>query len=134
MLNDGKVVPVEFRKERVGQAQRRVVDAQVFLQDLAPAMHRVEALACCRCATIIPPQIEARLLAFEDRGDGVCARPAGRHIRAVTAARKTDFQGARGVALRLSPEESEPLQLQVRRRLGGALRQLFVHSASSRAQ
>jgi hypothetical protein len=67
---------------------------------------------CFRARAIIAAKIDKRLFAFEDggRSDFVRLRAVGCDIRTIAAPRQADFHRARGITLRLRPEQSQAFQ------------------------
>src|SRR6266576_6820059 len=103
--------------------------SQMFLQNQASAMHRLQAFACLCAATIISAQISECLFALENSGRSRAFRlgPISGYIGAVATLRQADFNGAGGVALPLRPEKGEPFQSRMRRRFRPSLNQPRAH-------
>src|SRR4051812_38082638 len=75
-MADGiEIVRIIFSKKRIAGAQGGVVNAQMLLQNIAPASERMKALACRRGRAIITAQIGQRLFAFKNCGNGLFAEP-----------------------------------------------------------
>src|SRR5437764_13506112 len=128
------------------------MDAQISLEHFAALMNFFQTSERGRGATVIAAKIDKRLFAFENRGraDLFSVRPIRGDIGAVTAARQTDFERARGAAALLRKNQREPLQtgmalgftaaarsaitFRTRRRVSIQRIHAPVHSARSRAQ
>ena len=97
MSDGGEIVRIIFREERVAGAQRRIMDAKMFLEHLATPADREEPLARRGAATIVPAQVGSRLFAFENGGHARLFRlwPVSRYVSAITALRQADFHRAR---------------------------------------
>ena len=127
---------IVFREEGITGAQGGVMDAEMFFEHLAAPADRTKPFACCFAKAIVPAQIGARLLAFENRGHARLSSlwTVRRHVGAITTLRQADFRGTGGIAIRLGPQHRETFEAQMRFGFRAANRYWRVHSASSFAQ
>ena len=110
VFDRGEIVGVPFGEEGFAGAQGRVMDAQMFLENLPAAVDRFEAREGLWAATIIASQVRRGLFAFKDGGVtdlAIFQRAVGRDIGAVTALREGNFEGGDRVAVFLCPKEGE---------------------------
>ena len=110
MLDRAEIVRVPLREEGLAGPQCRVMDAQIFLENLPPAVDRFESGQRLRAATIVAAQVGRGLFAFEDHGvaeGAVSLRSIGGDISAVTTLRERNFERGDRVAILLRPEKGE---------------------------
>ena len=114
MLDFFEVVRIELGKERFRNAQGGVMNTKMFLQNLAATVNGIEPLLGCESGTVVATKIDQSLLTFENS----CALQVAicGDVRPVATAGQTYFQRARGVAVRLRPDESEAFETKVPRR------------------
>src|SRR6266513_2415722 len=136
VVDRAEIVRVEFGKKRIRDAQSRIMDPQVPLQDLATMMNFLETPHCCRSASVVTPKIDQRLFALENRSDTwlFSIWSVRGHVGAISTPRQCDFHCARGITLSLRPYQSKPFQARVRQCFAVTGRQALIHSASSRPQ
>src|SRR5207253_6956865 len=112
-----EIVRIPLGEKRLAGAQGRVMDTQMFLQNLAALVEALESSERVRAATIIAAQIGRGLFALEDGGDTDARflRAVGGNVGPVTASRQRNFERANRVAVFLRPKEREAFELEVRR-------------------
>src|SRR6478735_8877687 len=148
MINGGEVVRIEVGKKRIGDAQGGIMNAQVFLQDLAASKDFFQLLCGDGAAPVVAAQIWESLFAFKNRraADLFPVRAIGGNIGAEAATGQAYFQCAGRVAARLRPDQGQAFESRVRSCLAASRRTRtgpawtcrhrysFSHSISSSAQ
>jgi len=138
VINCIKIVRFPFGKQRVTAAQCRIMDAEIFLQDLPSLVNRFKSHATDDGQIIIFSQIRPRLFAFEDHGatNSFLLRSIGGNIHAVTTTRQFHLDRTRRIAVRLRPKHGQSFQVGVRCcfTASDGCRYSLIHSASSFAQ
>src|SRR3954453_7802581 len=106
MLDCQEIVRIKFGKKRIGNSQSRIVDAQPRFQSEPSAIYTFETFHDCRLARVVATQIRQSLLALKygSRSNPFLARPVGRQISPITAARESDLRSTNGVTARLGPK------------------------------
>ena len=131
-----EVFGIELGEERITIAQVRIMRAQAALKSLAALADCVEAAARSCAVTIVSPQIAKRSFAFKDRcQSSLFSLPSiRRYVGTIPALRQSNFHRARGKAVRLCPQQCEPLQFGVSRRFAAMAYYSRNHFAISVAQ
>src|SRR6478735_9480569 len=116
MINGGEVVRIEVGKKRIGDAQGGIMNAQVFLQDLAASKDFFQLLCCASAAPVVAAQVWGSLFAFKNRrgADLFPVRAIGGNIGAEAATGQAYLHCAGRVAARLCPDQGQALESRVR--------------------
>ena len=132
----GEGLRIELGEKRIAISQVRIVLTKACFKNLAALADRVEPAARGLAVAIISPQIAKRLFAFKDRCQtSLFSLPSiRRYVRTIPPLRQSNFHRARGKAVRLCPQQCEPLQFGVSRRFAAMAYYSRNHFAISVAQ
>src|SRR6478735_10790518 len=115
MTDRAEIVAIIIREKRIASSQRRVVNTKVLFEHCTASANRMEPIASCSAAAVIPAQIWQCLFAFKNRSHPEIARlgSIGGDIHAITTFWHDHLRCTRRIAIRLRPQESKTLQPKV---------------------